>query len=231
MNDEIKRFQFIWLTSSPLMPGNWLGLVLGMIPLLLAALAWFFVLGLGQEQQGPIFLSGSLFLSVAAILVQAPAYMGRAELDSEDLVLIGRLFQRLNRRRVPRPVIQDAFFSPLARPPAWVPLVWGLFELLTAAGTLSAAWGHGQAHWAWLSAFVLGLSFWPLMIARQTAKMQVVVLYERPGHERPGVMQAWATPQHAGALVLHLTGKAAPDAEPNLQEITDDPESIPSQSE
>ena len=102
-----------------------------------------------------------------------------------------------------------------------MPLIWGLYELLTAAGALSAAWGHGQAHWAWLSAFVLGLSFWPLMIARQMAKMQVVVLYERPGHERPGVMRAWATPQHAGALVLHLTGKASPDAEPSPREDTD----------
>lgn len=202
-----QTFHLTWLTSAPLLRGNWVALGLSLIPIALAIFTLFIALGLSEPARGVSLCSGALFLSLGAILIQVPAYLGRVELNAETLIVAGRLSGKRGRLHIPRDSIRQAYFVPLRRPPGWLPTVWGIVELICTAGALSAGWGSGGGHWYWLTALAVGLSFWPLMAARWRTQMQVALVYERPGAKQPGLIRAWATPHQAGSLVNALRGK------------------------
>jgi len=208
MDNTSQTFQLTWLTSTPLLRGNRVAMVLSLIPAVLAVISLVITLGLEQAAQGPTLLSGALFLSLSAILIQFPSYLGRVELNAETLTVAGRL-------HIPRQDIRRAYFAPLTRPPLWFPFIWGTAEVLCGVGALSAGWGSGSGHWYWLTILVTGLSFWPLMAARRQANLQVVLVYRRPGEKEPGLIRAWATPQQASSLLYALQGKIDREAPRN----------------
>jgi len=202
------RFQLTWLTSSPLLKGNRVGIVLSLIPAALALLALFSASRADPDRQGPLLFTAALFLSSSAIIIQFPTYLGRVELANGTLVVVGRLSGKRGRLQIPQDSLQEVYFAPLKRPPSWLPLGWGIVELFCALGAASAGWiGHGEGQWLWLTGLVMGLSFWPMMTARWQASTQVVLIYHRPGQERPGVIRAWATPHQANSLVNTLHGR------------------------
>ena len=197
------RYQLSWLTSTPLLRGNWLAMALALLPISLALIALLLSSGLERPEQGPMLLSAALFLSLGAALIQLPAFMGRAELDDQSLIVTGRLGGRL---MISRQALGQVAFSPLRRPPAWLSFGWAMLELVLAAGAFSAGRAGTGDHWYWLSGLAAGLSFWPLMVARWQAGLQVIIEYPRGDDKRPGLIRAWATPQQANSLVNTLKG-------------------------
>lgn len=200
-------FQLTWLTSSPLLRGNRVGMALSFPPFVLAGVSLWFATRSPELGQGSLLLSAALFLSLAAMIIQVPSYLGRVELTEEHLIVSGRLSGRRGRLVIPREAVAELYFAPLERPPSWLPLLWGLWELVCGIGAASAGWsGGGDVQWYWLAGFAAGLSFFPLMNARWQASMQVVLLYQRSGNKM-GLVRAWATPQQANSLVNTLHGR------------------------
>lgn len=187
-----------------------------------AGLALFAALAAGRAdpvQQGSLLFTVALFISLSAVIIQYPTFLGRAELTDETLTVVGRLSGRRGRLQIPRESLDKAFFAPLERPPSWLPFIWGIFELLCAIAAASTGWGGGgPSQWYWLTGLVAGLSFWPLMSARWQASMQVVLIYRRPNNKQSGVVRAWATPQQANSLINTLRGRIDWSEPPELLE-------------
>lgn len=200
-------FQLTWLTSRPLLRGNRLAIALGIIPAVFAALALVASIRAPEPNRGPILLSAALFLSLSATLIQLPSFSGRVAMENETLTIMTALTGRRGRRVIQRDAIQQAFYAPLERPPGWLPFIWVIVELLLVLAGGAAGWRGDSGYWYLIAAFALGLSFWPLMAARWRAAMQVVLIYERPDEEQPGLLLAWATPHEAGSLIHTLQGK------------------------
>jgi hypothetical protein len=217
MNETPIVFQLTWLTSRPLLRGNRLAIALGVIPAVFAALALAAWIRAPEPNRGPILLSAALFLSLSATLIQLPSFSGRVAVEKEALTVMTPLAGQRGRRVIQRDTIQQAFYAPLGRPPAWLPFVWAIVELLLVLAGGAAGWRGDSGYWYLIAAFALGLSFWPLMAARWRADMQVVLIYERPDEEQPGLILAWATPHEAGSLIHTLQGKIdwEPPAEPS----------------
>jgi hypothetical protein len=210
VNRYPRSFQLTWLTSTPWLRGQWVAVLLSLIPAVLCILSLLAAPGLSGASGRVIRFSSALFLSLTATLIQLPRYVGRAELTREALTVTGPLTGKRRGLYLPRQAIEEASFAPLRRPPRWMPFGWALVELMCAAGAISAGVrldGRGE-HWTWLTALALGLCFWPWMVARWQAEMQVVLTYRRPGKNRPGLIRAWATPHQAQSLVNRLLGKA-----------------------
>lgn len=209
VNDSPETFQLTWLTSRPLLRGNWVAMGLGLIPAAMAVFSLVTTLGLDEASQQVSIFSGALFLSLSMTLIQLPVYAGRVELAEETLTIVNRFSGKRGRQQIPREALDEVYFAPLNKPPKWLPFVWAIVEVLCAVGAVSAGCGvdNGGEHWIWLTALVLGLSFGPLMAARWQAEMQVVLTYDRAGDSGPGLIRAWATPHQAGSLVNTLLGK------------------------
>jgi hypothetical protein len=201
------QFQLTWLTSRPLLRGNRVAIALGAIPAALAILALLGSIRATEAHRGPILVSAALFISLSATLIQLPSFAGRIAVEEDVLTVMTPLGGQRGRLIIQRDVIQRAFYAPLERPPEWLPFVWAITELLLALAGGEAGWRGDDRQWHWLAAFGFGLSFWPLMAARWRAAMQVVILYEQPGAEQPGLILAWATPHEAGSLIHTLEGK------------------------
>jgi hypothetical protein len=210
VNRYPRSFQLTWLTSTPRLRGQWVAVLLSLIPAALSLLSLLAALGLSGSNQRVSLFSSALFLSLSATLIQLPSYVGRAELTKGTLTITSQLTGKRRGARIPRQAIDGASFTPLRRPPRWVPFGWALVELMCAAGAVSAGFrlDGGGEHWTWLTVLALGLCFWPWMAARWQAEMQVVLTYHRPGKSRPGLIRAWATPHQAQSLVNTLLGKA-----------------------
>ena len=209
MNDSPQIFRLTWLTSKPLLRGNWVAMGLGLIPAALSIFSLITTLGLDEAKQQISIFSGALFLSLSMALIQLPVFTGRVELAEEVLTIVNQFSGKRGRLQIPREALGEVYFAPLNRPPKWLPFVWAIVELFCAAGAVSAGCGvdNGGEHWIWLTGLALGLSFWPLMAARWQAEMQVVLIYDRPGKKEPGLIRAWATPHQASSLVNTLLGK------------------------
>ena len=190
MNSTPIEFQVTWLTSRPLLRGNRVAIALSAAPAACAIVALIASIRAPDASRGPILLSAALFMSLSATLIQLPSFAGRIILDHDTLTVVTPLAGKRGRRIIPREAIERAFYTPLERPPDWLPFIWVIAEVLVVIGSLR---GDGW-HWTWRTAFVLGLSFWPLMVARWRAAMQVVLVYSRPGTEQPGLILAWTTP-------------------------------------
>jgi hypothetical protein len=209
MNNSPRIFRLTWLTSSPLLRGNWVAIVLSFIPGILSILSLVIALGLNRGDQRVSLLSSAVALSVSMTLIQLPAYTGRVELDEETMTLVNQFSGARGRRQIPRESLHEIYFAPLNRPPKWLPFGWAIGELICAAGAVSSGCrldGSGDG-WYWLTGLALGLSIWPLITARWQAEVQVVLSYNRPGEMRPGLIRAWATPHQASSLVHTLQGK------------------------
>jgi hypothetical protein len=205
-----RSFQLTWLTSRPLLRGQWVAALLSLIPAALCLLSLVAALGLSGPNRRLGLFSSALFLSLCATVIQLPHYVGRAELTEGTLTVTGPLTGKRRGLCLSRQAIDGASFTPLRRPPKWVSFCWGVMELMCAAGAISAGLqsdGGGEG-WTWLAVLALGLCFWPWMVARWQAEMRVVVTYRRPGKGRPGLIRAWATPHQAQSLVNTLLGKA-----------------------
>jgi hypothetical protein len=200
-------FQVTWLTSRPLLRGNRVAIALSAAPGAFAILALIASIRATDANRGPILLSAALFMSLSATLIQLPSFAGRIVVDDDTLTVVTPLAGQRGRRIIPRDLTQRAFYTPLDRPPGWLPFIWAIAELLLVVGAGAAAWYDDGWHWTWLTAFTLGLSFWPLMAARWRASTQVVLTYRRPGTEQPGLILAWTTPHEAGSLIHTLEGK------------------------
>ena len=207
MNNTPIVFPLTWLTSRPLLRSHWVAIALSTIPAALSALALVASIRATDDHWGPILLSAALFMSIGASVIQLPSFSGRIAMAEETLTVMAPLMGRRWRRVIARDAIQQAFYAPLERPPAWLPIVWAIVELLLVLAAVAAGWRGGGEHWIWLTAFALGLSFWPLMVARWRATMEVVLIYRRPEAEEPGLILAWATPHEAGSLIHTLQGK------------------------
>ena len=134
----MKKYQLTWLTSSPLLRGTWVAVILSLAPIVLAVLSLATALDRGGLEQEIGLFSSALFLSVSAILIQFPAFQGRIELDDENLVAAGRLSGRRGRLQIPREALTKIYLAPPERPPNWVPFVWGIGELTCLVGAVSA---------------------------------------------------------------------------------------------
>ena len=209
MNDPAKTFRLTWLTCAPLLRGNWVAIGLGLIPGILSILSFITALGLDESNQRVNIFAGALFFSLSTTLVQLPAFLGRVELQAEELTVINQFSGKRGRRPIPREALNEIYFTPLNRPPRYLPFGWASMELLCAAGAVSAGFrtDGGGEFWTWLTGLALGLSIWPLISARWQAEMQVVLTYQRPGEKEPGLIRAWATPHQASSLVNTLLGK------------------------
>jgi hypothetical protein len=207
MNETPIVFQLTWLTSRPLLRGNRLAIALGTLPAAFAALALVASIRAPDANRGPILLSAALFLSLSATLIQLPSFSGRVSVVEEALTVTTPLAGRRGQRVIQRDAIQQAFYAPLERPPGWLPFIWAIIELLLVLAGGAAGLRGDSGYWYLIAAFALGLSFWPLMAARWRADMQVVLIYERPEEEQPGLILAWATPHEAGSLIHTLQGK------------------------
>jgi hypothetical protein len=207
MDERAIVFQLTWLTSRPLLRGNRLAIGLSVIPAALAILALVASILAPAANRGPILLSAGLFLSLSASLIQLPSFSGRVVVGEDDLTIITPLAGRRGRRVIQRDAIQQAFYAPLERPPGWLPFIWAIVELFLVLAAGAAGWRGDSGYWYLVAAFALGLSFWPLMAARWRADMQVVLIYQRPEAEQPGLILAWATPHEAGSLIHTLQGK------------------------
>lgn len=205
MEEKPRVFRLTWLTSTPISRGTWFGIILGLFPMFLALLSLLTILGVDADNRGAALLSGALFISMGAILIQLAAYLGRVELASETLWVFTRFSGKRGCQPIPLKAIEQTLYLPLDRPPRWLPFAWGILEVICVVGAISAAGGASQ--WYWLAVLVIGLSFWPMMAARWRAGMVVVLIYRLPKASRPGVIRAWATPQEAGSLVNTLLGK------------------------
>jgi hypothetical protein len=178
----------------------------GLLPVIVACIVLVITFGLEAEAQGPGLCSGFLFLSLGAILIQSPAFIGRVELRENELIVLDRALGKKSSLSIPRQQIQRAYFAPLTRPAAWLPYFWAAVQVVFIARALVTSTGGGVVYWYWLTAFVGGLSFWPLMIARWKASSQVILLYDRPHEDQPGFIHAWTTPHQASSLVNTLQG-------------------------
>jgi hypothetical protein len=179
MNETPIVFQLTWLTSRPLLRGNRRAIALGVIPAVFAGLALVASIRAPDTNRGPILLSGALFISLSATLIQLPSFSGRVTVEETALTIMTPLAGRRGRRVIQRDRIQQAFYAPLERPPGWLPFVWAIVELFLVLAGGAAGWRGDSGYWYLIAAFALGLSFWPLMAARWRAGMQVVLIYER----------------------------------------------------
>jgi hypothetical protein len=209
MDDLQRTFQLTWLTSSPLLRGHRVGIALGLVLVALSLLSLVVTLDPGESNQGAGIFASTWALSLGAIVMQFPAYLGRVVLAGDTLSVISRFSGKGGKLQIPREALDEIYFAPLNRPPKWLPFAWGIVELVFALGAISAGYGIGSGNelWYWLTGLALGLSFWPLIAARWRAGMQVVLTYQRPDDKEPGLIRAWATPHQAGSLVHTLTGK------------------------
>lgn len=176
-----------------------------MIPVIIAAMALAFTAGLDKDAQGPGLCSSALFLSLGAILIQSPSFIGRVELLGNDLIILDRTLGKRASLTIPRQLVQRVYYAPLTRPAAWLPFIWVAAELIFAARAIVTSSGGGIIYWYWLTAFVSGLSFWPFMVARFRASSQVILIYDHKENQ-PGFIHAWATPHQASSLVNTLNG-------------------------
>jgi hypothetical protein len=213
MSDPNRTFRLTWLTSAPLLRGNWVAIGLGLIPGALSVLAFVTTPRLDPARQGANLFAGALFFSLCTTLIQIPAFLGRVELRAETLTVISQLSGKGGRRSIPREALDEVYFSPLKRPPRGLALGWVIGELFCVAGAISARLGQdpevvgGGEFWYWLTGLALGLSIWPMVAARWQADLQVTLTYQRPEDKAPGIIRAWGTPHQASSLVHTLLGK------------------------
>lgn len=187
MSDSTRTFRLTWLTSVPLMRGNWVAVGLGLIPGVLSVLATVATLSLDPARQGANLLAGALFFSLCTTLIQIPAFLGRVELGKETLTVISKFSGKGGRRSIPREALDEVYFSPLKRPLRVLVLAWAIVEFFFMIGAISASLGPspetggGGEHWYWLTGLALGLSIWPIVVARWQADQVVTLTYQRPG--------------------------------------------------
>lgn len=210
VNRHSRSFQFTRLRCKPWLRGHWVAFLLSLVPFLLSLLSLIIAFSASGTDRGINLLSSALFLSLGATLVQLPRHAGRAVLTETSLTIHSPLTGNRRGLQIPRHMVDGISCTHLRRPPRWVPFVWGILELMCAAGAISAGLqtdGRGE-HWAWLAVLAFGLSFWPWMVARWQTEMEIRLTYRRPGGQRLGLIHAWATPHNAQSLVNTLQARA-----------------------
>lgn len=209
MNKSIKEnrlvFNLTWLTSRPLLRGHLAAIWIGMVPVIVAIITLVFTAGLEKNAQGPGLCSGALFLSLGAILIQSPAFIGRVKLEEDNLVVLDRVLGKRSFLSIPRQSIRRVYSAPLSHPAGWLPLLWAVLEFIFAGRAVVTSSNGPIEYWYWLTAFVSGLSFWPFMAARWKATTQVIMVYDRQ-NDQEGFIHAWTTPHQANSLVNTLRG-------------------------